>query len=122
MGNQDVLSTFHFYKLLCYLIIFSIFRKEFDDKTNFFYWCIILGYAIRILFSDISLLTGRLAENFYIGELYVFTYIFGIDYKKSDKIILRLFALAYFFINLNMLFKNLDFQNVYKTLFDISSF
>jgi hypothetical protein len=112
----DSLSMFHFFKFVFYFFVFSICQSEYDQKTMFFFWCVVFAYMIRIFLSDIPFLGGRLAENLYIGEVFLLSCLVNAKWSRKKKILIRVFLLVYLILNINMLFKNLNLIYAYKTL------
>lgn len=115
--KYDPLSKFHFFRLCIYLFFFFIFSKNmYEEKDLFLFWCIAYGYLIRICFVDVSLLSGRLAENTYPLESFLLVDFLKYSHSWKKKLIIYCFIIVYCIIFINMLFTNLDLLNEYQNL------
>ena len=113
----DALSLFHFVRICIYLFFFFFFLKNNADKRiRFLLICVTYGYLIRICLIDVSMLSGRLAENTYVLEAFLLAYIFQRPSKKPTRVFKYCFLLLYCAVYIKMIFGNLDFLNKYQSL------
>lgn len=113
-GNFDTLSLFHFAKILSYSVFFYAIYQMIENKTDevkFYLFSIYFAYFVRVFFLPFSLLTGRLAENLYLGEILFFVNVYT-QIKKKKGIIF--FMVIYCFLNLYSLISNLFFLDIYE--------
>lgn len=111
----DSLSKFHFMRICMYLLFFYyFFRNEKDTLQKFFFLCVVYGYFIRICFIDVSLISGRLAENSYPMEAFLFVNILKKLTSRTKLVFVYILMFLYCLIFINMIFKNLDFMKTYE--------
>jgi len=113
----DALSLFHFARICIYLLFFWFYLKnDTDKKINLIFISVVYGYLIRICLIDVSMLSGRLAENAYVLEAFLLAHILQQESGKSVRILKYSFILLYCAVYIKMIFGNLDFLNKYKNL------